>query len=165
LIVGLNIRHVRGVAAEALAAAFGDLDRIMSSSEDQLAAVSGIGPTTAKSVYEYFADENNRTIVEKLRTAGVTFTAPSGTGTLLEQTLTGKSVVITGTLAGFSRDAAEAAVKARGGKATGSVSKSTLAVVLGDAPGANKVTKAEQLGIPMIDEDTFTRLLESGTLS
>jgi DNA ligase (NAD+) len=165
LIVGLNIRHVRGVAAEALAAAFGDLDRIMGSSEDQLAAVSGIGPITAKSVFAYFADDGNRRIVEKLRAAGVNFSAPEGTGTMLEQTLTGKSVVITGTLAGFSRDAAEAAVKARGGKATGSVSKSTLAVVLGDAPGANKVTKAEQLGIPMIDENTFTRLLETGTLS
>ncbi|MEO5841119.1 MAG: BRCT domain-containing protein, partial [Acidimicrobiales bacterium] len=116
-------------------------------------------------VYEYFADERNRTIVEKLRAAGLDFTAPESSSTLLDQTLSGKSVVITGTLAGFSRESAEAAVKARGGKATGSVSKSTLAVVLGDSPGANKVTKAESLGIPMIDEHTFTRLLETGELS
>jgi DNA ligase (NAD+) len=115
-------------------------------------------------VHEYFADEHNRAIVEKLRAAGLNFTAPTNAATLLDQTLTGKSVVITGTLSGFSREAAEAAVKARGGKATGSVSKSTLAVVLGDAPGANKVTKAEQLGIPMIDEEAFNRLLETGSL-
>ena len=164
LLVGLNIRHVRGVAAEALAAAFGDLDRIMNSSAEQLAAVNGIGPTTARSVYEYFADEHHRAIVEKLRAAGLDFTAPESSSTLLEQTLSGKSVVITGTLAGFSREEAEAAVKAHGGKATGSVSKSTLAVVLGESPGANKVNKAEQLGIPMIDEAAFTRLLETGTL-
>jgi DNA ligase (NAD+) len=165
LFVGLNIRHVRGVAAEAFAAAFGDLDRIMNSSEEQLAAVNGIGPITAHSVYEYFADEHHRAIVEKLRAAGVNFSAPTSANTLLPQTLTGKSVVITGTLAGYSREAAEAAVKARGGKATGSVSKSTLAVVVGDSPGANKVTKAEQLGIPMIDVDAFHRLLETGELS
>jgi DNA ligase (NAD+) len=164
LFVGLNIRHVRGVAAEALASAFGDLDRIMNSSEEQLAAVNGIGPITARSVYEYFADEHHKAIVEKLRAAGLNFSAPTGTNTLLEQTLTGKSVVITGTLAGYSREAAEAAVKARGGKATGSVSKSTLAVVLGESPGANKVTKAEQLGIAMIDENAFARLLETGEL-
>jgi DNA ligase (NAD+) len=147
-----------------MAAAFGDLDRIMSSSDEQLAAVNGIGKITAQSVHEYFADEHHRAIVEKLRAAGLNFTAPTNAGTLLEQTLTGKSVVITGTLEGFSREEAEAAVKAHGGKATGSVSKSTLAVVLGASPGANKVTKAEQLGIPMIDEDSFTRLLETGTL-
>jgi len=136
----------------------------MGSSEEQLAAVNGIGPTTAKSVYEYFADEHHRAIVEKLRAAGLNFSAPVNEGTLLEQTLTGKSVVITGSLTGFTRESAEAAVKARGGKATGSVSKSTMAVVLGDAPGANKVTKAETLGITMIDEATFVRLLETGSL-
>ena len=164
LLVGLNMRHVRGVAAEALAYAFGDLDRVINASEAELAAVNGIGPITAKSVHEYFADDHHRAIIEKLRRAGVNFSGPTRTGTDLEQTLLGKSVVISGTLEGFSREAAEAAVKARGGKATGSVSKSTFVVVLGESPGANKVTKAEQLGVPMIDEDAFTRLLDTGTL-
>ena len=165
LLVGLNMRHVRGVAAEALAAAFGDLDRIMNATEVQLAAVDGIGPITARSVHEYFANEQHRAIVEKLRRAGVNFTGPTGTSPDVEQTLNGKTVVITGTLEGFSRDEAEAAVKARGGKATGSVSKSTLALVTGDSPGASKVTKAEKLGIPMIDENAFRQLLETGTLT
>jgi DNA ligase (NAD+) len=114
-------------------------------------------------VHEYFEAAPHRAIVEKLRRAGVNFTGPTGTSPDVEQTLTGKTVVITGTLEGFSRDEAEAAVKARGGKATGSVSKSTLAVVAGDAPGASKVTKAEKLGIPMIDEEAFRRLLETGS--
>jgi DNA ligase (NAD+) len=162
LLVGLNIRHVRGVAAEALAAAFGDLDRIVQASDTELAAVSGIGPITARSVHEYFADERHRAIVEKLRQAGVNFRGPAPSESDVRQTLLGKSVVVTGTLDGFSREGAEAAVKARGGKATGSVSKSTLAVVVGASPGANKVNKAEQLGIPMIDEAAFTRLLETG---
>ena len=98
-----------------------------------------------------------------MRRAGVNFTGPTGTSPDVEQTLTGRTVVVTGTLEGFSRDEAEAAVKARGGKVTGSVSKSTLAVVTGDAPGASKVTKAEKLGIPMIDEEAFRRLLETGS--
>jgi DNA ligase (NAD+) len=136
----------------------------MNASEQELAAVNGIGPITARSVYEYFADEAHRAIVEMLRRAGLNFAGPARGESDLEQTLLGKSVVVTGTLAGFSREGAEAAVKARGGKSTGSVSKNTLAVVVGDAPGAIKVTKAEQLGIPMIDEAAFTRLLERGTL-
>jgi DNA ligase (NAD+) len=80
------------------------------------------------------------------------------------QTLVGKSVVVTGTLAGYSREAAEQAVTERGGKSPGSVSKKTTAVVVGEAPGAAKVTKAEELGVPVLDEAGFVRLLETGEL-
>jgi DNA ligase (NAD+) len=134
----------------------------MNATDVELAAVSGIGPITARSMYEYFQDERHRAIVEKLRRAGVNFKGPEPSESDVPQTLLGKSVVVTGTLGAFSREGAEAAVKARGGKATGSVSKNTYAVVVGESPGANKVTKAEQLGIPMIDEEAFVRLLETG---
>ena len=164
LIVGLNIRHVRGVAAQALAQAFGHLDRIIAAEEAELAAVAGIGPITAQSVHRFFREPTNLAIVDKLRRAGLNFTGPEPVEPTDAQTLAGRSVVVTGTLDGFSREEAEAAIKARGGKATGSVSKNTYAVVLGASPGANKVTKAEQLGVPTLDEAGFVRLLETGQL-
>jgi DNA ligase (NAD+) len=165
LLVGLNIRHVRRVVAEVLADAFGHLDRIRDADEATLAAVDGIGPVTAHSVHQWFRDPDNLALVERLRAAGVNLEAAEPAGTLLPQVLAGKSVVVTGTLDGFSRDEADAAIKARGGKATGSVSKSTYAVVVGAAPGANKVTKAESLGVPMLDEAGFLRLLDSGEIA
>ena len=146
----------------AFATAFGHLDRIIGASEDELAGVNGIGPITAKAVYEYFACRRTSAIVEKLRAAGLNFEGHRITETSLAQTLVGKSIVVTGTLENYGREAAEAAIKARGGKATGSVSKYTFAVVVGASPGANKVTKAEQLNIPTLDEAGFIKLLETG---
>ena len=145
-----------------LARAFGHLDRIMDASEEELAAVEGVGPTIARSVHEFFANDRNRAVVEKLREAGVDFgkveqpTEP--------QVLTGMSIVVTGTLEGFSREGAEEAILARGGKSPGSVSKKTTAVVVGDAPGTAKLTKAQDLGVPILDEAAFVQLLETGEL-
>jgi DNA ligase (NAD+) len=162
LLVGLNIRHLGPAGAEALAAAFGDLDTILRQPVEALAAAEGVGTIIAESVHTWFADPANRELIERLRAAGLNFTAPKGDGQ--PKVLAGKTVVVTGTLDGFSREEAEAAIKARGGKSPGSVSGKTTAVVVGESPGASKVTKAEELGIPVIDEKTFRHLLETGDL-
>jgi DNA ligase (NAD+) len=162
LLVGLGIRHIGGTAAATLAATFGDLDRLMAASEEELAAVEGIGPVIAASLVGFFGTGANRDLVERLRAGGVRFTADAAPQ--LSQTLLGKTVVVTGTLSGFSREAAESAITARGGKSPGSVSARTMALVVGDGPGAAKLTKAESLGVPVLDEEGFTRLLETGEL-
>ncbi|HEX6425813.1 MAG TPA: NAD-dependent DNA ligase LigA [Acidimicrobiales bacterium] len=162
LLVGLNIRHLGPAGAEALAAAFGSLDRIMDAPVEALAAADGVGTIIAESVQTWFADPANRELVERLRAAGLTFEV--GEGESRPKVLAGKSVVVTGTLEGFSRDEAEAEIKARGGKSPGSVSKKTTAVVVGDSPGASKVTKAEELGVPVIDEAGFRHMLDTGEL-
>jgi DNA ligase (NAD+) len=162
LLIGLNIRHLGGAGATVLAQAFGHLDRIMDASVDEIAAVEGIGPKIATSVHEFFASPANRDVIEKLRAAGVNFTGPEAPD--VPQVLAGQSIVVTGTLEGWSREDAEEAIKTRGGKSPGSVSKKTTAVVVGDAPGAAKVTKAEELGVPIIDEAAFARLLKTGEL-
>lgn len=162
LLVGLNIRHLGGAGAVALAEHFGHLDRIETATEEELAGVEGVGTIIARSVHEWFADPINRTVIEKLRTAGVNLQGPEASQ--LPQTLDGLIVVVTGTLDGFTRDEAEAAIKGRGGKSPGSVSKKTTAVVIGAGPGASKVTKAEELGVPILDEAGFRELLETGTL-
>jgi DNA ligase (NAD+) len=161
LLVGLNIRHLGGAGAQVVARAFGHLDRIIDAPEEKLAAAGGVGPVIAKSVREFFAHEPNRAVVEKLRAAGVNFQGPEAPD--VPQTLAGMSVVVTGTLETLSRERAEEAVKERGGKAPGSVSKKTDYVVIGEGPGAAKVNKANELGIPLLDEAAFLRLLETGS--
>jgi DNA ligase (NAD+) len=162
LLVALGIRHVGGTVAQSLSSGFGELDRIMDAPEEELGAVEGVGPTIAASVARFFALEANRELVERLRAGGVSF----GTQIVydLPQVLAGKSVVVTGTLEGWSREAAEEAVVARGGKSPGSVSARTTALVVGSSPGASKLTKAEQLGVPILDEEGFARLLDTGEL-
>jgi DNA ligase (NAD+) len=162
LITGLNIRHAGGTVARLLARSFGSLDRIMDASAEEIAAVEGIGRVIAESIHEWFEDERHHEVIDKLRRAGVDFgrveepTAP--------QVLVGKSIVVTGTLERWSREAAEEAIVERGGKAPGSVSKKTTAVVVGEAPGNAKVTKAQELGVPILDEAGFAALLDSGEL-
>jgi len=162
LLVGLNIRHVGPAGAEALAAAGGHLDRIMDAPADELAAVEGVGPVIAQAVADWFAEPPNRDVVERLRAAGVNLEGPEVED--LEQTLAGKTVVVTGTLEGYNREQVEAAIKARGGKSPGSVSKKTTALVVGEGPGASKLTKATELGVPVLDEAGFTHLLATGEL-
>ncbi len=186
LLVGLNIRHVGPSAAEALARAFPDLDAIIAAAAprpvpetdasdadadapapeappDPLAAIDGVGPTIAAAVRSWFADEAHLALVERLRAAGLNF-AGEAPADDVEQTLEGMSVVVTGTLDGYSRDEVEEAIKSRGGKSPGSVSKKTTAVVVGEGPGASKLTKAEELGVPILDEAAFERLLATGEL-
>jgi DNA ligase (NAD+) len=162
LLMGLSIRHLGGTGSVLLARARGSLDAIMSAAPEELAAVDGIGPTIAASVHEFFASERNREVIEKLRAAGVNFSGPAAPAE--PQVLAGRSVVVTGTLEGWSREEAEAAITSRGGKSPGSVSKSTFAVVVGEGPGASKLSKAEELGIPVVDEGGFARLLDTGEL-
>lgn len=162
LLVGLGIRHLGGAGSQVLARAMGSLDKIMQASEEELAAVEGVGPVIATSLHNFFQQEHNRQLIERLRAAGLNFAGPGDP--TLPQVLKGKSIVVTGTLEKYSREAAEEAIKARGGKSPGSVSKSTSAVVVGEAPGAAKLTKAQELKIPILDEAAFERLLETGSV-
>ncbi len=159
ILVALSIRHVGPTAARALATAFGDLEAIMAASEPQLADVEGVGPTIAAALREWFEVDWHRAIVQKWRAAGVRMADERDSG--IEPTLAGLTIVVTGSLAGFSRDEAREAIIARGGKAAGSVSKKTSFVVAGDAPGS-KYDKAVELGVPILDEDGFRALLENG---
>jgi DNA ligase (NAD+) len=162
LLFGLNIVHLGQAGAEALASGLGSLDAIRQATVGDIAAVDGAGPVIAESVHAFFADPADADVVDRLVQAGVNTQGPERS--VLPQTLTGRSVVVTGTLDGFSREEAEAAIKARGGKSPGSVSKRTFAVVVGQEPGASKVTKAEAAGVPLLDGDAFVHLLETGDL-
>jgi len=168
VLIGLGIRHLGQVGATALARACHDIDGVMGADEATLAQIDGVGPVIASSVVAWFASPVNRSVVERLRAAGLHLTEPgadgSGGAPELAQTLEGRSVVVTGTLEGYTREEAEAAVLARGGKSPGTVSKKTFAVVVGSAPGASKVTKAEQLGVPVVPGDRFDDFLGSGEL-
>jgi DNA ligase (NAD+) len=162
LLVGLSIRHLGSTGSQILARHFNHLDRIMSASAEELSAVEGVGPTIGASVQRFFATETNRKVIERLRAAGLNFEGPGAPDQ--PQVLAGMSVVVTGTLEGWSREVAEEAIKGRGGKSPGSVSKKTTALVVGSDPGAAKLTKAQELGVPVLDEAAFARLLETGQL-
>ncbi|OMC22081.1 NAD-dependent DNA ligase LigA [Mycobacterium colombiense] len=159
VLVALSIRHVGPTAARALATEFGDLDSIVSASTERLAAVEGVGPTIAAALTEWFTVDWHCAIVEKWRAAGVRMADERDTS--VQRTLEGLTVVVTGSLGGFSRDDAKEAILTRGGKAAGSVSKKTDYVVAGDSPGS-KYDKAIELGVPVLDEDGFRRLLDEG---
>jgi DNA ligase (NAD+) len=160
VITGLSIRHVGPVAAEALAREFRSLDRIAEASEEELAATEGVGPTIAASLKDWFAVDWHREIVERWRAAGVRL-AEEGDGDAGPRPLAGVTAVVTGTLAGFTRDEAKEALQSRGAKVTGSVSKKTDFVIVGDSPGS-KFDKAVQLKVPVLDEAGFAVLLERG---
>lgn len=159
VLVALSIRHVGPTAARALAIEFGSLDAIRSASTEQLAAIEGVGPTIAAAVTEWFTVDWHRAIVDKWRAAGVRMADERDAS--VPRTLVGLTVVVTGSLTSFSRDDAKEAIVARGGKAAGSVSKKTDYVVVGDSPGS-KYEKAVKLGVPVLDEDGFRRLLAEG---
>ena len=162
ILVALSIRHVGPTAARALAAEFGSLDAIEAASVDALAAVDGVGPTIAASLRDWFAEDWHRAIVAKWRDAGVRLEDPGfDPSRAAARLLAGVTVVITGTLPGFSRDEAGEAVRAAGGKVTSSVSKKTDFVVAGENAGS-KYDKAVELGIPILDEPAFRILLAEG---
>ena len=162
MIFALAIPHVGATNGKVLAKAFGSLDALAVASAEDIAAIDGIGPIIADSVAEWFGSETGQQIVAKLHEGGVRPVAPEVS--TLEQTLVGKSVVVSGGLANYGRSDAKTAITDRGGKAPGSVSKSTFALVVGADPGASKVTKAEELGIPILDEAGFEFLLSTGDL-
>jgi DNA ligase (NAD+) len=160
ILTALSIRHVGPVAAEALARAFRSIDRIEQASEEELKNTEGVGPIVAAAVKEWFAEEWHQEILRKWRAAGVRMEdeGPADEGPL---PLEGLTVVVTGTLERFTRDGAKEALQSRGAKVTGSVSKKTSFVVVGDNPGS-KYDKAVQLKVPVLDEDGFGVLLEQG---
>ncbi|HKS47204.1 MAG TPA: NAD-dependent DNA ligase LigA [Amycolatopsis sp.] len=159
VITALSVRHVGPTAAQALAREFGSLDAIEAAGEEELAEVDGVGPTIARAVREWFEVDWHREIVEKWRRAGVRMAEERDES--VPRNLEGLSIVVTGSLAGFSRDEAKEAIMSRGGKAAGSVSKKTAFVVVGDAPGS-KYEKAVQLKVPVLDEPGFEVLLDRG---
>jgi len=162
LLVALGIRHVGGIAARQLARRFGSLPRLMAATAEEIALVGGLGQVIANSVRAWSIDPDNIALVEKLQVAGVSVADEQGELDSLSDTLAGITIVVTGTLLTMAREEAEAAVVARGGKAAGSVSRKTSALVAGENPGASKVQKAEEAGVLVIDEPRFQRLLTDG---
>ena len=162
LLYGLNIRHVGSTMGALLAKAFANLDRLAEASVEAIAAVPGVGSVIAASVGEWFRDPVNGVLLNRLRAYGLNFEGAEAP--TLPQTLAGMSVVVTGSLATYSREGAEEAIKSRGGKSPGSVAKKTNAVVVGAEPGAAKLAKAQELGVPILDEAQFEHLLETGEL-
>jgi DNA ligase (NAD+) len=163
--VALSIRHVGPVAARALATHFGSMDAIRAASVEELAAVEGVGPIIADALVEWFTVDWHAEIVDRWAAAGVRMAVPGhpGPGRAEQEqgTLAGLTVVVTGAIDGFSRESAEEAILAAGGKAGSSVSKRTAFVVAGPGAGT-KLQKAEQLGVRVIDADAFRLLLAEG---
>ena len=159
VLVALSIRHVGPTAARALATHFASLPRIAEASVDELSAVDGVGPTLAEAVVEWFSVDWHRQIVDAWAAAGVRMEDERDES--VPRTLEGLTIVVTGSLERFTRDSVKEQIIARGGKASGSVSKKTDYVVIGESPGS-KAAKAEQLGVPILDEAGFEKLLEHG---
>ncbi|WP_051495154.1 NAD-dependent DNA ligase LigA [Nocardia nova] len=159
VLVALSVRHVGPPVARSLAGELGSLAAIEAASVAELTVVDGVGPIIATAVREWFTVDWHRAIVAKWRAAGVRMEDERDES--IERNLAGLSIVVTGSLQGFSRDEAKEAILVRGGKAAGSVSKKTAFVVIGEAPGS-KAAKAEELGVPILDEDGFRLLLAEG---
>ena len=161
---GIGIRHVGKTMAEAIAAAYPSIDALMAADEEALAAIEGVGPKIAHSIYVFLRTPQNIEVINRLRTHGVNLVdEPGDAEGQLPQTLEGFTFVLTGALvqSGMTRDEAGAALKARGAKVSGSVSKKTSYVVAGEAAGS-KYDKAIALGVPVLDESQLLRILETG---
>ena len=159
VLVGLSIRHVGPTASRALAAAFKSIPKIAAATEEELSAVDGVGPIIAEAVVEWFAVDWHRDIIDQWAAAGVSMEEDATEE--LPQSLAGLAIVVTGSLEQYTRDAAKEAIIARGGKSPGSVSKNTDYLVAGAAAGS-KLDRAEELGVPVLDEAAFTALLTEG---
>ncbi len=158
LVYALGIRHVGERTAQVLMDAFGSVEAIERAPVEQLQAVHEVGPVVAAAVREYFADPRNLAVVSRLREAGVRMVAERPQGSATPGALAGKTFVLTGTLTALSRDDAAAAIEARGGKVTSAVSRKTDYLVVG-ADAGGKLEKARALGVAVLDEDAFRRLL------
>jgi DNA ligase (NAD+) len=158
VLFGLNIPDVGFVTAQNLARHFGSVDRLLEASQEEIMECEGIGTDRAESIAEWFADEDNRRLVDELRKLGLRFES-GDEDRPPEGPLNGQTYVITGTLERWSREQAQAELEARGAKVTNSVSKKTTGLVVGEEPGASKLSKAQQAGIPLVTEAEFERLL------
>jgi DNA ligase (NAD+) len=159
VLLGLNIPDVGWVTAQSLARHFGSVDKLAAATQEEIVEVEGIGPERAEAIVEWFADDDNRALVEELRQLGLRLEAGPEERPV-EGPLTGSTYVITGTLESLSRDEARKALEAKGAKVADSVSKKTTGVVVGESPGS-KAAKAEQLGVPVLDEAALKKLLRS----
>jgi DNA ligase (NAD+) len=160
VLTALGIRYVGSVVAGLLLDALGSIDAIAAASQEELEMIEGIGPGTAVNVITWFANEKNRRVLEKLRVAGLQFAIEKAAVDAASQTLEGLTFVITGTLPSMSRDEAKALIEAHGGKVTGSVSKKTDYLLAGEKAGS-KLTKAEALGISILDEAALMNLVSN----
>lgn len=160
VLFGIGMRHVGANVAELLAQEFGSIQALATAPVEKIAEISGIGPKIAESVHEFFSISENVAVIERLRQAGVMLEEEKPENEL-PQTLAGLTFVLTGTLEHFTRDEAGAQLKAMGAKVSGSVSKKTSFVVAGEAAGS-KLTKAESLGVPVLDEAALQQILETG---
>ena len=158
VLFGLNIPDVGWVTAQSLARHFGSVDRLAAASQEDITEVEGLGPERAEKIVEWFAEEDNMRLVAELRELGLRFES-GAEDRPPEGPLTGQTYVITGTLEGWSRDEAQAELEARGAKVTGSVSKKTTGLIVGEEPGASKLTKAQTSGVPLLDEAALADLL------
>ncbi|MEY2732194.1 MAG: ligase [Actinomycetota bacterium] len=159
VIVALSIRHVGPTAAQALSNNFGSVASISKATLEELSSVDGVGNVIAESIHEWFSEDWHRSIISKWASAGVVMEGVVASSK--PQTLAGLTLVVTGSLVNFTRDGVTEAITERGGKAASSVSKKTDYVVVGDSPGS-KAAKAEELGVPILDEAAFIALLENG---
>lgn len=160
VLFGIGMRHVGANVAELLAQEFGSIQALATAPVEKIAEIPGIGPKIAESVHEFFSIPENVAVIERLRQAGVVLEEEKAENEL-PQTLAGLTFVLTGTLEHFTRDEAGAQLKAMGAKVSGSVSKKTSFVVAGEAAGS-KLTKAESLGVPVLDEAALQQILETG---
>jgi DNA ligase (NAD+) len=158
VLTGLGVRHVGEKVADLLAEEFGTIDDVMAASEDRLAQIDGIGPVLAESIFQFFHSAAGRKVIDDLRSHGVKLTEERKCPPAGGADLSGKTFVVTGTLAHFSRDEIERLIKELGGKATGSVSKKTDYVVAGENAGS-KLEKAKQLGVPVLTEEQFEKMV------
>ena len=156
VLFGLNIPDVGWVTARNLARHFGEVDKLLDASQEEIQEVDGIGPDRAEAIAEWFSDEQNRTLVAELRELGLRFEIGEEEKPI-EGPLTGSSYVITGTLEAYSREEAKSALEALGAKVSDNVSKKTTGVVVGESPGS-KAAKAEKAGVPILSEETSKRL-------
>jgi DNA ligase (NAD+) len=161
VLLGLNIPKIGWVLAQNLARHFGDVDRIMAATQEELEEVEGFGPDRAEIVVEWFDDEQNRALVQELRTLGLRFETGEEDKPV-EGRLTGKTYVITGTLERYTREEAAAALEALGAKVSNSVSSKTTGLVVGEDPGKSKLTKAEKADVPQLSEADLLELLGGG---
>lgn len=161
LVTALGIRHVGGTVARTLVRHFGGLPALMDATEEDISEVEGIGPVIASMVRQWSDDEANRDLVSRLGEAGVRL-VEADDANVPSDLLAGATFVVSGSIEGFSREEAQMAIEARGGRATSSVSGRTTALIVGDSPGASKSAKAAELGVPIIDGSVFERVLEEG---